>query len=138
VDYSVRRGYTYTVRNKAPISRLGASSFIDVLIGLFGRSRARLAEWPQREVVESALAAFRDCGGELYSESGTPEGELEVMHLRVRGRRMRLCIADYGGVTLWGPKRMVAKISQRVTERLSEITEQKRGSARERRRTRTA
>ena len=94
------------------------SSFIDALIGLFGRSRANLGEWPHGEVVEAAVATLRDFGGELRHESGTPGGEVEVMHFRVRGYRMRLCIADYGAVTLWGPKRLVADISKGVADRI--------------------
>jgi len=96
-----------------------ASTCLDSLVGLFGRSRARLGEWPHGEVVDAAAATLRDFGGELCGESGSPAGELEVMHFRVRGRRLQLCVEDYGGVTLWGPKRLVADISRRVADRLS-------------------
>jgi hypothetical protein len=92
---------------------------IDFVIGLFGRGRAELGEWPHREVVETAVDALRDFGGALYHQSGTPAGELEVFHFRLRGRRMRLCVEDYGKLTLWGPKQLVADVSSRVAERLS-------------------
>lgn len=95
-----------------------ASAFIDGLIGLFGRGRAKLGEWPHGEIVEAAVATLRDFGGEWHHESGTPTGELEVMHFRVRGCRMRLCVEDYRDVTLWRPKRLVADISKRVADRL--------------------
>ena len=93
--------------------------FIDLMIGLFGRGRAKLGEWPHREIVEAAVDTLRDFGGELCRESRTPACELKVFHFRVRRRRMRLCIEDYGGVTLWGPKWLVADISRGVAERLS-------------------
>jgi hypothetical protein len=96
------------------------SRFVDFVIGMFGRGRAKLGEWPHREVVEIAVDTIRDFGGELHQEIGTPTGELEVMHFRVHGCWMRLCIVDYGGVFLWGPKRLVADISRQVANRLSE------------------
>ncbi|SRR6266540_2435600 len=95
------------------------SRFIDFMIGLFGCGRAKLGEWPHREIVEAAVATLRDSGGELYHESGTPAGELEILHFRVRGRRMRLCVEDYSDVVLWGPKGLVADISRRVADRLA-------------------
>lgn len=93
---------------------------IDFIIGLFGRGRARLGEWPHREIVEAAVDTLRDLGAELCHESGTPACELEVFHFRIRRRRMRLCVEDYGAVTLWGPKQLVAEIARRVSERLSQ------------------
>jgi len=97
---------------------MNESRFIDFVIGIFGRGRATLGEWPHREVVQAAVETIKDCGGELHHESGTATGELEVMHFRIRGRRVRLCIVDYGVVSLWGPKRLVADISKRVALRL--------------------
>ena len=96
------------------------SRFIDFVIGIFGRGRAKLGEWPHREVVQAAVETIQNCGGELHHESGTPAGELEVMHFRICGHRMKLCIEDYGVVSLWGPKRLVADIAKRVEQRLSE------------------
>ena len=98
---------------------MSASRFIDALMGLFGRGRARLGEWPHGEVIEAVAATVREFGGELHHESGTPAGELEVMHFRGGECPMRLCVEDYGSVTLWGPKQLVADISRRVAERLS-------------------
>src|SRR3982750_1702464 len=92
--------------------------FIDFVIGIFGRGRAKLGEWPHREVVQAAVETIQNCGGELHHESGTPTGELEVLHFRVHGRRMRLCIVEYGSVSLWGPKLLVSDISRRVADRL--------------------
>ena len=42
------------------------SKFMDFLIGLFGRGRARLGVWPHREIVETVVAAMRKRSGESY------------------------------------------------------------------------
>lgn len=113
---SIAGGFCYLLDTDMVESR-----FVDLLAGLFGRARARLGNWPDRDIAETAVAALRDCGGELYHESGSPAGELEVLHFRVKGRRMRLCIEEYGEVVLWGPKALVAEVSKRVANRLAEV-----------------
>lgn len=94
---------------------------MDGLIGLFGRRRAKLGEWPHGEVVAAAVAMLRDLGGELQHENGAPAGECEAMHFLVRGSRIRLCVEDYGDVTLCGPKRLVEDISKRFAARIPPI-----------------
>jgi hypothetical protein len=98
------------------IAKLG---IIDFAIGLFGRGHATLGDWPHCEVVKAALDVIQDLGGELYRENGTPSGELEVKHFCVGVHRLRLCITDYGGVSLWGPKQLVADIAKQVADKLS-------------------
>jgi hypothetical protein len=113
-DVSIAGGFCYLLDTDMVESR-----FVDLLAGLFGRARARLGDWPDRDIVGTTVAALRDCGGELHHESGSPAGELEVLHFRVKGRRMRLCIEEYGDVVLWGPKVLVAQVSKRVADRLA-------------------
>ena len=95
------------------------SKFINLLIGLFGLGRAKLGEWPHGEAVDAAIASIRELGGQVHHTTGTPGNELEIFHLRVRGRRIRLCVEDYGDVVLWGPKALLEDISTRVVDRLA-------------------
>ena len=96
-----------------------AFKVVDFVAGLFGRRRVRLGEWPHGQVVEAAMDTLQEFGAELYRESGTPAGELDVFHFRAHGRRMRLCVEDYGAVTLWGPKRLVTDVAHCVADRLA-------------------
>ncbi len=92
------------------------SRFLDFVLSVFGRGRAKLGEWPHGEIVVSALATFRSLGGEFLGESGTPADELRTLRFRVRGHRVRLCIEDYGAVTLWGPRRLVAELAAQIAQ----------------------
>src|SRR5690349_10963067 len=96
-----------------------AANLIEMTLGLFGRGRAKLGEWPHREIVEFAVATIVENGGEIVRESGSPAGELEVIHFRLGGRSLRLSVEEYGDVTLGGPSGLVARIADCVADRIA-------------------
>jgi hypothetical protein len=87
---------------------------VDAMLAPFGRACVKLGQWPHQPIVEAVVAALRDAGGEILSESGTPADEVRNVYFVVRGRRVRLCIEDYGDVTLWGSRRLVQELSTAV------------------------
>jgi GH43 family beta-xylosidase len=82
--------------------------------------RASFWHRTKTDLLDAAYARLPQNHSELGDNSGTPTGELEVMHFRIRGRWMRLCIEDYGGVSIWEPMRLLADISRRDADRLAE------------------
>jgi hypothetical protein len=97
------------------------SKFIETILGLCGQGFTKLGEWPHREVVEAALAVLREYGAEECGATGTPAGEIENLHFRVGSHRVRLCVEDYGDVTLWGPAPIVGALAKRVARKLKRL-----------------
>jgi hypothetical protein len=93
---------------------MSADKFIDALIGLFGLGRASVGEWPERALVDEYVRLIKDAGGVIAGSSGSPDGSFDIVRFRIRGRRVRLCIEEFGEVTLWGPRRLVAELAARV------------------------
>jgi|SRR3954447_3360777 hypothetical protein len=94
------------------------SNVFDAVMGLFGFRRAVLGHWPHNRVIEAALAEIENAGGVVVGVYGAPAGELECKRFRVNGRRVRLCVEDYGDIVLWGPRRLVLDLSQKISRRL--------------------
>jgi hypothetical protein len=94
------------------------SKVFDAVMALFGIGRAILGHWPHKSVIEAAVAEIENAGGVVVDTYGTSAGEMECTRFRVHGRLVRLCVEDYGDVTLWGPKRLVLDMSQKISNRL--------------------
>ena len=92
---------------------MSTDKFIDALIGLFGIGRANLGEWPQRAFADDYVRVIKEADGVVMGSSGWPDGSFDVIRFRIRGRRVRLCIFEYGEATLWGPKQLVAELVAR-------------------------
>jgi hypothetical protein len=94
--------------------------FVDCLVALVGHRRIGLAPWPNHEVVKAALSTFREFGAEqLETRLVDLALDVENLYFRVQGRRVRLCIEEYGDLTLWGSRSLVTKIANRINEKLS-------------------
>jgi hypothetical protein len=93
-------------------------NLIDALIGFFGMGRAALGGWPQRAPVDEYVRVLQEAGGVIVATFASPDGSFDVIRIRIRGRRLRLCIEEFGKVTLWGPKRLVAELADRVAAEL--------------------
>jgi hypothetical protein len=94
--------------------------FVDSLLALVGHRRIVLGVWPGKDVVKAALDTLKEFGA-MQLESGRVELAIDIenLYFRVEDRRVRLCVEDYGDVTLWGAKSIVAKLAKRIDERLS-------------------
>ncbi len=64
------------------------------------------------------MSLMRDCGAVKCGESGVPTA-FDVYYFRVKGRRVKLCVEDYGDVTLWGPKKIIAELSKRMADKVA-------------------
>ena len=93
---------------------MSADKLIDAFIGLFGRARMKLGDWPRRASVDAYVRLVEEAGGTIVSTSGSPDGSFEVIVFRFRGRRIRLCWEEFGEVSVWGPKHLVAELADRV------------------------
>ena len=93
---------------------MSADEFIDALIGLFGLGRANVGKWPDRALADEYVRLIKNAGGVIVGCSGSPDGSFDVVRFRIGGRRVRMCIEEFGEVTLWGPRRLVAELAARV------------------------
>ena len=91
-------------------------SIAEIILSLFGQGRAVLGSWPERGVLSDAFAVFEEMGAKKCGEYGSPAGEIEVFLFRLNGRRLRLCVDEYGAIRLFGPKRMVTELAAKVSE----------------------
>jgi hypothetical protein len=87
---------------------------VDAMLAPFGRACVKLGQWPHQPIIEVVVAALREAGGDIQSENGTPADEVRNVYFLVRGRRIRLCIEDYGDVTLRGSRKLVQELSTTV------------------------
>lgn len=95
---------------------MSSEKFIDALIGLFGRGRVSLGQWPERAHVDEYVRVIEQQGGVIVGSTGSPDGSFDVLRFRVRGRRVRLCFEEFGEITLWGPKQLVTELVARIAE----------------------
>src|SRR5262245_20987983 len=95
---------------------MSADKFIDALIGLFGIGRVSLGDWPSRALADEYVRVIKESGGVIVSTAGSPDGSFNIARFRYRGRRMRLCIEEFGEVVLWGPMHLVAELAARIAE----------------------
>ena len=95
---------------------MSADRLIDVLLGLFGIGRASLGEWPERALADEYVRVIKEAGGVIVGSTGSPDGSFNIVRFRVRGRRLRLCIEEFGEATLWGPKRLVTELVARIAK----------------------
>jgi hypothetical protein len=94
--------------------------FRDAILALIGQRRITLGDWPDQGVVEAAIAAFEEFGGRRLEHNDTELAfDVENIYFQVRGHRVRLCVEEYGEISLWGAKGIVADLARRVAERLS-------------------
>ena len=95
---------------------MSADKFIDALVGLFGIRRVTLGDWPKRARADAYVRVIKEAGGVIVGSTGSPDGSFDIVRFRFRGRRMRLCIEEFGEVTLWGPKQSVTELTARIAE----------------------
>ena len=95
-------------------------AFRNAVLALVGHCRVTLGEWRDEGIVEAAVATFEEFGGRKLEHEDTGVAfDVENFYFQVRGRRIRLCVEEYGEISLWGSKRLVTEISRRIAERLS-------------------
>jgi hypothetical protein len=96
-----------------------AHLFLNHLLALVGRRRVSW-DWPNNDAVEAALSTFEELGAErLRSTPINLPIDAENLNFRVRGRRVRLWVEQYGDVILWGPRASVSELTARINEKLS-------------------
>jgi len=96
------------------------TAFRDCVLVLIGHRRITLGDWPDQGVVEAAVDTVSELGGRrIQGQDPGLAFDIENKYFRVQGRRVRLCVEDYGEVSLWGPKRVVTGLAKRIAERLS-------------------
>jgi hypothetical protein len=93
---------------------------LDCLLAVAGRRRVVLGDWPNGDVVEAALAALKELGAEnLGAKPVNLALDVENLYFRVKGRRVRLWVEQYGDVTLWGPRAVVIELAARIAEKVA-------------------
>ena len=93
---------------------------VDYLLAVAGRRRVLLGDWPNRNVVETALATLKELGAEsLGAKPVNLPVDVENLHFRVKGHRVRLWVEQYGDVTLWGPRVIVTELAGRIAEKIA-------------------
>ena len=108
------------MRNFWKIVNLCGTAFRDWVLVLIGHRRITLGDWPDQGVVEAAVDTVSELGGQrIQGQDPGLAFDIENTYFRVQGRRVRLCVEDYGEVSLWGPKRVVTELATRITERMS-------------------
>jgi hypothetical protein len=101
------------------VNRLG-TALRDGVLFLVGHRCIALGEWPDQGVVEAVVATVTELGGQQVPGKDFPLAfDIENLYFRVQGRRVRLCIEEYGSVTFWGPRTLVAELSKRVAQKLA-------------------
>ena len=110
----------YVMRSLWKIVDLFGFALRDCVLVLIGHRRIKLGEWPDQGVVEAAVNTVHDLGGKrIQKEDLGLAFDIENAYFCVQGRRVRLCIEEYGEVSLWGAKGVVTELSKRIAERLS-------------------
>jgi hypothetical protein len=88
---------------------------IEFFVGLFGYARASFEQ--EHQVVDAIVLALQNAGAIKCGESGMPTA-FDAFHYRIKGRRVRLIVEDWGDVILWGPKQIVRELSAEVCDLL--------------------
>jgi hypothetical protein len=90
---------------------------VDCLLAVAGRRRVLLGDWPNHDVVEAALSTLKEFGAESLGTKplNLPVG-IDNLYFRVRGRRVRLWVEQYGDVCLWGPRAIVTELAGRIAQ----------------------
>jgi hypothetical protein len=102
-----------------PLDRV-ALPIVDFLLAVAGQRRVRLGDWPNANAVEAALSTLKEFGAENLGASPVNlPVDIENLYFRVRGRRVRLWVEQFGDVTLWGPSTFVIELAERVAEKLA-------------------
>jgi len=95
-------------------------ALLGCLLAVAGRRRVVLGDWPNGDVVEAALSALQELGAEnLGAKPVNFPVDVENLYFRVKGRRVRLWVEQYGDVTLWGPRAVVSELAGRVAEKIA-------------------
>ncbi len=93
---------------------------VDYFLAVAGRRRVLLGDWPNRAVVEAALATLKEFGAEsLGAKPVNLPVDVENLYFRVKGRRVRLWVEQYGDVILWGPRAIVTELAGRIAEKIA-------------------
>ncbi len=93
---------------------------VDCLLALAGRRRVLLGDWPNHDVLKAALAALKEFGAEsLGAKPVNLPVDIENLYFRVKGRKVRLWVEQYGAVTLWGPRAIVSELAERTAEKIA-------------------
>jgi hypothetical protein len=96
-----------------------AIPLVDFLLAVIGQRRVLLGDWPNRDVVQATLSTLKELGAEsLGTKPVNLPVDIENLYFRVRGRRVRLWVEEYGQVNLWGPRAIVTELAERVAEKL--------------------
>lgn len=74
---------------------------------------------PHRSVLLLATDSTMKLAYTLVIEKDIGFGFDDVFYFRVHGHRVRLVVEEYGEVSLWGARRVVTELSNRVAERLT-------------------
>src|SRR4051812_46263537 len=93
------------------------AGFRDCVLWSLGKRCVRLGAWPEEGLVKTAVDGIRDLGGEKL-EKDIGFGFDDAFYFRVRGRNVRLIIAEYGHVNLIGSRKIVMEISREVAKKL--------------------
>ena len=87
---------------------------------LIGHRRIKLGQWPDQGVVEAFADTVSELGGKrIQKQELAPAFDIENLYFRVQGHCVRLCVEEYGEVSLWGAKGVVTELSKRIEQRLS-------------------
>lgn len=93
---------------------------VDCLLAAVGRRRVLLGAWPNGDVLEAALASLKELGAEsLGAKPVNLPVDIDNLYFRVKGRKVRLWVEQYGDVTLWGPRAIVTELTDRIAARMS-------------------
>jgi hypothetical protein len=80
----------------------------------------QLGEWPDEGIADAVLEAVTAMGGRALGRKDFGLAfDIDTFYFEVQQRRIRLCVEEYGPVTLWGPKRMVNALAERVRQKLA-------------------
>ena len=97
-----------------------AIPLVDFLLAVIGQRRVHLGDLPNRDVVEAALSTLKEFGAEsLGTKPVNLPVDIENLYFRVRGRRVRLWVEEYGQVNFWGPRVIVTELAERVPEKIA-------------------
>ncbi len=93
---------------------------VNCLLAIAGQRRVLLGDWPNGDVVPAALATLKELGAEsLGAKPVNLPVDIENLYFRIKGRRVRLWVEQYGDVTLWGPRAIVTELAGRIAEKIA-------------------
>jgi hypothetical protein len=89
------------------------SKFRFLFFSLFGVRYRELPFGTRRKEIVTALSdlSAEKCGG-----SGTPAFEVNNEYFRIGRQKVRICTEDGMFVSLWGPKRLVDDLYEKIIE----------------------